>query len=155
MSRLVRVSQDEADALREARFRCRMDNPTELLLAALEGKEAALEALQELWPPPSESGVAWEEITRLGREKRAATRRLDFRLAMQLQEEIQSLKAMHPERPRVCRDQTVAVRTDVVRRLLKLAVHAPRTGPGRPSVADGIRVLINGLRPTEEEGDSA
>ena len=144
MTRSVSFSESEAEALREARFRCRVDTASDLLRAALRGDEAALGALRDTWPGPSEAGVAWEEIHRLTHEHREAARRLDASAAVELRERIDVLKADHPRPEPRTKARRVGLADSVVDRLLELAKTIPRYGPGRPSAAEGIKALLNG-----------
>jgi hypothetical protein len=143
----VQITESEAIALREARFRCRMDSPSEVLRAALDGNEAALAALRESWPPLSESEIAWAELVRLRGERRTAARKLNAARVDELDLRIQELATDHPRPPRTA--SRIKLATDVVDRLLELAKLTPATRRGRRPALAGVRALLNGHQPKE------
>lgn len=143
----IRLTTSEVDALREARFRCRMDTPSELLRAAIDGDETAVKALREAWPKgEGESIDAWTEIAKLRRDAGHAGRSLDAKKVARIANQVAALEKQHPSLPPdvMKRDAFVTLSSDVTNKLQELAKFAPRVGPGRPSVADGIRMLLNG-----------
>lgn len=153
MKRRVRISASEAEALREARFRCRLDSPAELLSAVVAGDQAAMEALRATWPHVGDGAEAQAEAARLRREAKEAGARLNAELVARLADRIGELEAEHPELGlEDPRRLYVSLPVEVIDTLLELARTVPRVGPGRASAVDGIRVLLNGHQNNQSEG---
>lgn len=123
-----------------------LESPADVLDAATDGDEDTLRYLRRHWPKRTPVEKAWLEIAELNGRWRTANRgRLDHDEAIRIQRRIQVLKTRHPRRPTRRRDVSRKMYVEVIEFLLGLAAEAPRLGAGRPSVADGIRVLLEGV----------
>jgi hypothetical protein len=143
MKRVV-FTQREAEAVQAACRDLGYRRPAELLDVATDGDERVLWVLRNRWPRYTKAERAWQEISELrSRLREMARGRSDAGEAARARRRIERLETQHPERP--TREYHTSVRVDdtVARFLLELAGnHAPRFGRGRPSAAEGLRVLI-------------
>lgn len=145
-ARPLGFTHDEDDALWRACDELAIASPADVLDAATDGNETALDCLRRHWPKRTPAEKAWLEIAELNSWLRTAARgQFDLDEALRIQRRIKVLKARHPRRPTRRRDVSRSMYVNVIEYLLKLAAKAPRLGAGRPSVADGIRVLLEGV----------
>ena len=145
-ARPVAFTIDEDAVLWQACDALDLDSPADVLDVATDGDEETLRYLRRHWPRRTPAEKAWLEIAELNGKLRTAARgRFDLDEAGRIQRRIEVLKARHPRRPTRRRDVSRKMYVEVIEFLLKLAKDAPRLGAGRPSVADGIRVLLEGV----------